>query len=151
MEFQTRLDICDYMVSLLPNNIANVLEPTPGEGNIVQALHGYQVTAPIDFWQQEGFFDAIVMNPPFSPMEMGYKILYRCMDMTNIIIALMPWLTLINSEKRTHSISFYGLRSVTHLPRNAFAGSRVQTCILEMCRGWKGKTLLQFYGEGVLR
>jgi len=136
MDFQTNPVICKYMVGLLPSGVVSVLEPTPGVGNLVRALNGYQVTAPSDFFQVVGSFDAVVMNPPFTPMELGYRILYQTMQMTDIIIALMPWLTIINSQKRTDDIKAYGLKSVTHLPRLAFPGSRVQTCILELRRGY---------------
>ena len=136
MQFQTPENVCKYMVRLLPEGVQTVLEPTPGEGNIVRVLQNYEVTAPTDFWQIEGNWDAVVMNPPFSPMDMGYKILFKCMEMSPVVIALMPWLTIINSEKRTKKIMEYGLKSVTHLPRSTFKGSRVQTCILEMSKGW---------------
>ena len=84
-------------------------------------------------------------TPPFSPMKEGYEILNVCMEMSNTIIALMPWLTIINSERRTKKILDFGLHSVTHLPRTAFPGSRVQTCILDMQRGVSGDTKLLFY------
>lgn len=126
------------MVGLLPEGVKTVLEPTPGEGHLVGLLSGYEVTAPIDFWKVGGRFDAVVMNPPFSPMLVGYKILYKCMEMSDIVVALMPWLTMINSVRRTKDIMNWGLRSVTHLPRSAFEGARVQTCILEMRKGHSG-------------
>lgn len=85
------------------------------------------------------------MNPPFTPMKTGYEILYRCMEMSNNIIALMPWLTLINSEKRTAKIFEYGLISVTHLPRNVFPGSRVQTCILQMQKFYNKETRFHLF------
>lgn len=138
------------MVSLLPAGTSTVLEPTPGEGNLVRALNGYQVTAPSEFWGVVGRFDAVVMNPPFTPMEEGYRILYAVMEMSDIIIALMPWLTLINSEKRTNDIESFGLKGVTHLPRSAFKGSRVQTCILEMHRGFMGMKSLRFLTKRAL-
>lgn len=147
MEFQTPIPVCKYMVSLLSEFVIRVLEPTPGEGNIVSVLKdkNYEVISFKDFWMEQGNFDAVVMNPPFTPMELGYKILYKCMDMTDEIIALMPWLTIINSEKRTKDILEYGLQSITHLPRRVFKGSRVQTCILQMKRGYKGNIELLFY------
>lgn len=144
MDFQTPIYVCDYMVNLLPPRCYKILEPTPGEGNLVQSIlkkdHNIEVHAAKDFWKVEGLFDAIVMNPPFSPMDMGYKILDKCMDMSNEIIALMPWLTMINSTKRTQKIMDFGLVSITHLPRNVFKGSRVQTCILQMSKGYSGIT-----------
>jgi len=142
MDFQTQKWVCDLMVKMIPKNVITILEPTPGEGNLVKALDGYQVTAPSNFWDVSGNFDAVVMNPPFSPMQQGYKILSTVMGMSDIIIALMPWLTIINSERRTKGIVDFGLKSVTHLPRNAFAGARVQTCILNMQKGYSGGTSL---------
>lgn len=143
-DFQTQAWVCNYMVGLLPAGISTVLEPTPGNGNLVRALNGYQVTAPLEFFNTIGRFDAVVMNPPFTPMELGYRILYSVMEMSDIIIALMPWMTLINSEKRTRAIENFGLMSISHLPRSAFAGARVQTCILEMRRGFTGETIIRF-------
>ena len=137
------------MISLLPLGIKTVLEPTPGKGNLVKALKNYKVTAPKDFWKISGTFDAVVMNPPFTPMKTGYEILYAAMGMTEIIIALMPWFTIINSEKRTADIKNFGLESISHLPRSAFPGSRVQTCILEMKRGYDGDIKIYFPFLGV--
>ena len=39
-DFQTPIDVAEYMVSLLPINVKTVLEPTPGIGNVVAALNG---------------------------------------------------------------------------------------------------------------
>jgi len=147
MQFQTPQYTCKYMVSLLPDNVKTVLEPTPGEGNIVKELGGFDVTTPANFWEINGTWDAIVMNPPFTPMDVGYKILYRCMEMSPIVIALMPWLTLINSERRTKRIMEFGLKSITHLPRSTFKGSRVQTCVLEMIQGWSGECSFRAIGD----
>lgn len=148
MDFQTPDWCCKYMVSLMPEmGSYDVLEPTPGEGNLVKELNKkHLVTAPDDFWKLDidSRFEYVVMNPPFTPMDMGYKILYRCMEMSDNIIALMPWLTLINSEKRTKDIKIFGLKSVTHLPRKTFAGSRVQCCILEMIKGYSDNTELKW-------
>ena len=144
-DFQTPIWCCQYMKSLVPEGVKEILEPTPGSGNLVNVLkHDYSVVSPIDFWHinTRKRFDCIVMNPPFSPMRLGYKILYRCMDMSDNIIALLPWLTIINSEQRTKDIFGFGLRSVTHLPRKTFPGTRVQTCILQMQRGYHGDTVL---------
>jgi hypothetical protein len=147
MDFQTPSYICDYMVSLIDNYPQIVLEPTAGEGNLVKALQlkGYVVEAPHEFWDCQGRFDTVVMNPPFTPMEVGYKILYRAMEMSNRIIALMPYLTIINSQKRTKDIFNYGLKSIIHLPRNVFKGSRVQTCILNMEKGYTGECIFKCY------
>ena len=133
------------MARLLPDGIVTVLEPTPGRGNLARALAGYQVTAPAEFWNVSGRFDAVVMNPPFTPMQMGYRILYRVMEMSDVVIALMPWLTLINSKRRTRDIEAFGLKEVIHLPRDVFPGFRVQTCILNMQNGFRGRTALRFW------
>lgn len=142
MDFQTPENVCLYMASFLPQNAGYILEPTAGVGNLARACstHG-TVVAPEDFFSMKrSRFDWIVMNPPFTPMSVGYKILYECMEMSDNIIALMPWLTLINGAKRTKDIMDFGLVSITHLPRKIFDGSRVQTCILEMKKDYKGKT-----------
>ena len=148
------------MVGILPGSgIKTVLEPTPGAGNIVKELRGYNkydICAPNEFWDIDGRFDAVVMNPPFTPMVTGYKILYRVMEMSDIIVALMPWLTIINSEKRTRDIVGFGLKSITHMPRSVFPGSRVQTCILNMAKGYDDDTMFLTIQEdggrmGVLR
>jgi hypothetical protein len=123
--FQTPLWTVKYMTSLVPEGVHSVLEPTPGLGNILRELEmKYQVTAPVDFWDVNDRFDAIVMNPPFTPMKMGYEILYKCMEMSDNIIALMPWLVMINSEKRTKDIMHFGLKSITHLPQKPFQGGQ---------------------------
>lgn len=144
--FQTPKWVCNYMVSEIPTGCRNVLEPTPGEGNLVATLKwiGHDVCAPDEFWDVEGRFDAIAMNPPFTPMKLGYEILFRCMTLSDNIVALMPWLTLINGEKRTSRIVEYGLKKVVHLPRCAFPGSRVQACVMTMARGYRGITELGF-------
>ncbi len=143
--FQTPEHICEYMASFLPNQAGSILEPTAGKGNLVKSLYRKgNVTAPENFFTMEKQqFDWIVMNPPFTPMAQGYKILYSCMEMSDQIIALMPWLTMINGEKRTKDIMRFGLKSITHLPRTTFKGSRVQTCILEMSKGYIGDTLFK--------
>lgn len=146
MDFQTPPKICDYMVNMIPFiSNCSILEPTPGQGNIVKFLEKYNfdnIIAPDNFWDlsKNNRYDYVIMNPPFSPMKTGYEILYRCMEMSDNIIALMPWLTIINGEKRTKDIMNFGLKSITHLPRSIFKGSRVQCCILEMIKGWKHET-----------
>lgn len=149
MDFQTREDICCYMVELLNFSTGRILEPTPGKGNIVRVLQdrGFEVEDPEDFWQLDFSrrFDGVVMNPPFTPMKVGYRILDLCLEMSSHVIALMPWLTLINSVNRTNKLKEFGLRSVTHLPRNIFPGARVQCCILQLDKNYTGKTNLEFY------
>lgn len=140
--FQTPEKVCNYMSSFLPNDAGTILEPTSGLGNLVKALKQKgNVIAPQDFFDmKKQRFDWVVMNPPFSPMSKGYQILYECMEMSDNIIALMPWLTMINGQKRTNDILEFGLVNITHLPRNIFNGARVQTCILQMSKGYNGKT-----------
>lgn len=143
MQFQTPSQVCTYMSSFLPFDAGNILEPTPGEGNLVKALKQRgNVIEPKDFFTHKHLekYDWIVMNPPFTPMKLGYQILYSCMNLSDNIVALMPWLTIINGQKRTNDIMDYGLKSITHLPRNIFKGARVQTCILEMQKGYTGIT-----------
>ena len=85
-KYQTPPPVCKYMVDLIPFNCFSILEPTPGDGNIVKELESrttlykpvceelgslfrrFNVTYPIDFFLLEPNerFDAIVMNPPFS-------------------------------------------------------------------------------------
>jgi len=135
--------------SVIGGSHLNILEPTPGEGHLVSELksRGHNVIAPVDFYKEVllPHYDYIVMNPPFTPMNKGYKILYDCMELSDNIVALMPWLTIINSQKRTKLLVDFGLDAITHLPRNAFPGSRVQTCILHLHRGTKGMhTILKF-------
>lgn len=146
--FQTPEHICKYMASFLPPYAGVIFEPTPGKGNLVKELekHGTVVSPNGDFFELDKDMKAgdwVVMNPPFTPMKMGYKILYECMDFTNNIIALMPYLTIINGEKRTQDIMNWGLKSITHLPRSTFKGSRVQTCILHMEKGFNGDTIFK--------
>ena len=85
------------------------------------------------------------MNPPFTPMQLGYDILYEVMNLSDNIVALMPWLTLINSEKRTKLLMEFGMKSVTHLPRSIFKGARVQTCIINLKKGFRGDTIFRNY------
>lgn len=149
IDFQTPPAVCRYMASFLPDNAGGILEPTPGAGNLAHELKKKGVvTTPEDFFLMEWRrYDWIVMNPPFTPMATGYKILDSCMGMSDNTIALMPWLTLINGQKRTDQLFRFGLKSVTHLPRTVFKGSRVQCCILELRKGYSGETKLVNYKE----
>jgi len=150
MDFQTKPEICEYMVGLLHDTDLCVLEPTPGEGNLVKALKaaGHHVTAPKYFYDlPQSYYHAVVMNPPFTPMKEGYRILQACLALAPIVIALMPWLTVINSERRSQMLYHYGIRSITHLPRSAFPGTRVQTCILHLHKDWCNPIMFHFYGQ----
>lgn len=164
-KYQTPPDVAEYMVSLLPARVKNVLEPTPGLGNIVKALDksGLNITAPSDYFllNKSKKFDAVVMNPPFSSkslildhapdsykdlgMKCGYNILFECLEKADTIIALMPWYTISESDVRLRSIMDFGLKSITLLPRKTFNYARLQTCIIELNKGWKGPSLFNSY------
>ncbi|MCR9252307.1 MAG: hypothetical protein NXI20_17915 [bacterium] len=155
-DFQTPPFVAKYMASLIPAGVETVLEPTPGQGNIVRELNRYQVTAPEDYFllDKDQRFDCIVMNPPFSHkycildnapiefhkagMKMGYQILLECMRMSDNVIALMPWFTLSDSDLRLRTLKNYGIKSLTALPRKTFQYARIQTVVIEMERGFKG-------------
>ena len=142
-DFQTPEKVCTYMSSFLPDNAGDILEPTKGVGNLVKALSkkGNVIAPDGNFFDMpKRMFDWVVMNPPFTPMKKGYEILYDCMEMSDNVVALMPWLTMINGKKRTDDIMEFGLVSITHLPRKIFDGARVQTCILVMRKGYRGST-----------
>jgi type I restriction-modification system DNA methylase subunit len=103
---------------------------------------------------KESRFDAIVMNPPFSKkytildnapkhlehsgMRMGYYILTKCMEMSDNIIALMPWFTLSDSDVRLRYLRSFGIKSITALPRKTFEYARIQTCVIELQKGYQG-------------
>jgi len=157
MTFQTPPEVVEYMCSMIPVGAKTVLEPTPGEGNIVNALNdiGLDVTAPDNFFSlQQDKFDCIIMNPPFSAkyafgipdgiketgMKIGYHILFKCMGMSDHLIALMPWFLILDSSVRLKQLKEFGLRSITALPRSTFDYARIQCCIFELDRNWKGKT-----------
>ncbi len=174
-QFQTPPAVCKYMANLMPvydfqnNFITKILEPTPGAGNIVKAIDeelsplsniAYELFAPKDFFKlKRKKFDCILLNPPFSEkhafgippdldlrgMRMGYYILKRCMEMSDNVIALMPWFTLLDSDVRTRELKEYGLVSLTSLPRKTFGYSRIQTVVLHLKKGYKGETLFKTF------
>lgn len=155
-DFQTPENVAKYMASLIPEGVNTVLEPTPGIGNIVKYLDSYNVTAPDDYWQldKKQWFDCIICNLPFSSktffncpahlegkgMIVAYKVLGQLMSMSDNIIALMPWFTISDSDVRLRTIKQFGLISVTALPRKTFQYARIQTCVVQMKRGYTGKT-----------
>lgn len=161
-QFQTPPSVCRYMVSLLPNGIRSVLEPTPGLGNLVSALWQYDVTDPVDYFllDKNRRFDAVVMNPPFSHrtadlenapkgygtgLKVGYRILVECMHKSDTVIALMPWFTIGDSDVRLRYLKNFGLISVTALPRKTFQYARIQTVILHLQKGYKGETTFKVF------
>lgn len=162
VDFQTPPWAAKYMCSLIPAGVEKVLEPTPGVGNIVQCLDGYQVTAPKDFFlMRRQRFDCVVMNPPFSSkfaflensptgfdfkgMRMGYWFLTECMKMSDNVIALMPWFTISDSDVRLRYLKKWGMVSVTALPRKTFEYARIQTCVFVLQKGFKGDTAFKVY------
>lgn len=159
--FQTPLDICDYMISMIPDNVVNVLEPTPGLGNIVKTLESknkYEIIQADDFFllDKNIRYDCIVMNPPFSSksafidnapddldlkgMKIGYHILSECLKMSDNVIALMPWFTISDSDVRMRLLKSFGLKSISPLPRKTFQYARIQTVIIELEKGYDGIT-----------
>lgn len=162
--FQTPKEVCSYMASLVPEESINVLEPTPGVGNLVEALtkRGFSPNHPIDYFLMRDLildtkWDCVVMNPPFSSksaslknapvewrdvrgMKFGYKMLLEMMSISDNIIALMPWFTISDSDVRLRRIKGYGLKSLTALPRKTFRYARIQTVILELEKGYDQET-----------
>lgn len=162
--FQTPIDKCRYMVDLLPEWVVTVLEPTPGLGNIVQALeekNKYEITAADDYFliDKSKRYDAIVMNPPFSSksadmtnapegyeikgMKLGYHILKECMEMSDFIVALMPWFTISDSDVRMRYFKDFGIKSLTPLPRKTFQYARIQTVVMVLEKGYKQDTIFK--------
>ncbi len=163
MDFQTPMEVCRYMASLVPEYSARVLEPTPGIGNMVRACNerGFDVVAAEDFFSlnKELRFDCVITNPPFSSkyafnvpeglnkhgMRLGYHILTECMQMSDSVIALMPWFTISDSDVRLRSLKKWGMISITALPRKTFQFARIQTCVLELRKGFKGETSFKVF------
>lgn len=163
VQFQTPDKIVDYMISLIPKDYRTILEPTPGLGNIVSKMKKFKVTAPKDFFllKPGGKWDAVIMNPPFSSayadltnaphdfsrrgMNLGYHILTECMNLSDHVIAHMPWFTVINADKRLRFLKNYGIVSITAVPRSAYRHSRIQTCIIQLKKGYRGKTIFDFF------
>jgi hypothetical protein len=157
-DFQTPDNVADYMASLIPAECLYVLEPTPGLGSLVRAAEtrGFLVTAPEDYWQinKQQRFDAVIANIPFSSktftnsppeyegkgMIVAYDQLKVLMGMTDNLIILMPWFTISDSDVRLRMIKSWGLISVTALPRKTFQYARIQTCVLQMKKGYAGPT-----------
>ena len=148
-QFQTPEAVANYMASLLPFGCKTILEPTPGLGNLVKAAKPYckNIIAPNRFEdiEKDSRFDAVIMNPPFTPMAQGYEFLFNVMPMSDNVIALLPWLVIINSEKRLKAIQDFGLVSITNLPRKTFPGTRIQCCILVLQKGYLGVTTFKSF------
>lgn len=151
INFQTPEWVCELMVGLVEHDPLFILEPTPGAGNLVKALNSRFpdsiIDAPADYYKfikcNLARYHYIVANPPFTPMELGYKMLDDFFDIADNIIILLPWLALINSSRRTKKYVSKGLKKIIHLPRKAFPNSRVQTCILVFQRGYRGNIIFK--------
>lgn len=156
-DFQTPDNVVQYMCKLIPGGVKTVLEPTPGAGNIVRSLDlHYKVTAPADYWEldKRRRFDCVIGNLPFSSktffncpaqyegkgMVVAYDTMKSLMEMSDNLILLMPWFTISDSDVRLRLLKNYGLISVTALPRKTFQYARIQTCVLQLQKGYKGKT-----------
>lgn len=146
-DFQTPEWVCKIMASLIPECPTTILEPTPGAGNLVKAIDkrfpNSIIYTPEHFEKFNKHVDCIVANPPFTPMKVGYQLLEGFFKLSDNIIILMPWLALINSERRTKNYIEHGLKQVIHLPRRAFKGARVQTCILVFQKGYQGDIIFK--------
>lgn len=161
-DFQTPAVVCDYCVSLLSFGVKTVFEPTPGKGNMVLALARKLKTVVIpdhgDYFRHIKptiKYDAVAMNPPFSSkfltgqipedwkdvgMKAGYRMLFECMELTDEVVAIVPWFLITDSDARVRHLKDYGLVSVTHLPRKTFNYARIQCVVLHLKRGYDGNT-----------
>ncbi len=141
--FQTPPYLCAFLVEELACQLpppARILEPTPGPSrNLVTALaqRGYEVVPPArgeDYWQfikTAGSFDAAACNPPFSPATVGYAIIADVLRRTQLVVTVLPWVSVTNSDRRTAFYLEQGLFRIVHLPRRTWPGSRTQTAVLE--------------------
>lgn len=140
VDFQTPPWLCRHIVGKLERVIpksALVVEPTPGAGNMVEALRAAGYTnvefPPGDFfdWTPSGKPVAVVGNPPWTPNTLAYKILDRCLEFgPDFLVMLMPWYTLTNSDSRAQRLRAAGLQTVISLPRGVFQGVRINSCVL---------------------
>jgi hypothetical protein len=173
-QFQTHPVVAKYMVDMIPFHCHSILEPTPGEGNLVKELHSrkskvslgiprFRVTAAEDFFllNTTERYDAVIMNPPFSGksliidnapeginlsgMAAGYHILNECMKMSDHVIAVMPWFLMLDSDTRCRHLIEFGLKSITALPRKSFGYLRIQTMILELEKGYRGPIEYKYF------
>lgn len=140
VDFQTPPWLCRHLVEKLERVIpksALVVEPTPGAGNMVKALKaaGYTnvETPPGDFfdWRPSSKPMAVVGNPPWTPNTLAYKVLDRCLEFgPALVVMVMPWVTVTNSDSRAQRLKAAGLGAVISLPRSVFPGVRLNACVL---------------------
>lgn len=147
--FQTPDYVCELMVSLLDCPAGSrVLEPTPGQGNLVSELEKkkFDVIAPpnFDMLPSGSRFDAICANPPFTPMALGYDIMEKCMNMTDHMVMLLPWFLIINSARRFQYMLDFGMVSIHNLPRSVFPNSRIQ-CFVGKFKRFSGPPVIYNY------
>lgn len=151
VNFQTPPVVCNFMASLVDPTAKIILEPTPGAGHLVSALHvktGATIATPQrDFWnmQHKVKYDYVVMNPPFTPMVQALTYVQACMSLSDNIIALIPWFIITNSVQRTQKLIEFGFESVTHLPRKTFPNSRIQCCVIKLKKGYTAKTTFDIF------
>lgn len=178
-QYQTPPAVANYMAAMIPWEAITFYEPMPGNGALVDAIvnemtlrfriNSYHITTNDDYFNRgtlkKAPFDCILMNPPFSDksafnvpdnekyegMKFGYQILSECMEISDNIIALMPWFTIVDSDVRLREIYKFGLKSITALPRKTFDYARIQTCILEMDKNFKGDTLFKMFNVNLLK
>jgi hypothetical protein len=130
-----------------------VLEPTPGEGAMLSHLKvKFALWDGIVYKAAKGdFFDMPVqkvdvafVNPPFTPTKYMMEIMGRVFSFEpKVVVAVMPWLALVNSTRRMQNFIDKGMSKVIALPRRAFSGGRVQTCIVVIREGHTGPVVLE--------
>lgn len=152
MDYQTPPYFCDFMVSKAPR-CQNYLEPSPGAGNLVAAIKrrypDSTITTPIDdFLMMPGKEIpncCVIMNPPFTPIIVGYHHLLHAFSFSLDIVALMPMYLLINSLRRQEQLFQLGLRELVVLPRCIFRGTRVQVGLFIFSPGGPRPPILTYY------
>ena len=146
---QTPRWCCKYMVSLIGAKPQKVLEPTPGYGNLAKELKeaGHTVIYPEDDFlnMRLEWYDIVVMNPPFRPIELCLRIFEKCMSHTDKIVTLINWDFFLNSGPRSKLIFDYGIVKVVALPRSAFPSSWPTTCILVLEHGYQGDSVFEYF------
>jgi len=104
-DFQTPEFVCKLMVDLVTTTSIHdvpdtILEPTAGKGNLAKAIDArFPITiiyTPPLFEDFNTRVDYVIANPPFTPMKYGYQILDKCFELSDNLIFLMPWLSLIH-------------------------------------------------------
>jgi len=108
------------------------------------------MTENIHFPEIDGF-DAIIGNPPFTPMKFAYEIIEQCLfkrlNETGKVVSILPWNFIINSSKRARDY-FPHIMHVVNLPRTVFTGSRIQCAIFILSVApFFGPALLENYSE----